>query len=309
MQPLVSVVIPTLGRPSLQEAVASALRQGVDVDVVIVDDSGATDGGVAGRIGGTAPTHPDDRVRVVRTPGRIGAAAARNLGMTECRGDFIALLDDDDVWFDGHLSDALDVLGHRADCDIYAARGLVLDESGQGRVEPAVLVGDRTVADYFFERAAWRSRNRRILTPTLVFRSRLKDHPMEAHRSVNEDTWWLLTAERDRGATLVQSAHIGVLVHTSSARNAQRWTDDLGTWIDDVDHLKPGAAAVESLTLFGRPAVRAGDPRRLLTVSRDVVRRPGGWAWAPVLAVHTAAAAAIGATRPIKRIAGARRSS
>lgn len=287
MPSLVSVVIPTIGRPSLETAIGSVLDQGVDVEVVVVDDSGA--GAVSADLG--------DQVRVVRTSGRTGAAAARNVGMAECRGEFFAFLDDDDVWMPGHLADALDVLGRRPEVDVYASRGLVLDETGSGRVEPAVLVGDRTVAEYFFGRGAWRSRNRRILTPTLVARSTLRDHPMESGRAVNEDTWWLLTAERDRGARLVQSPHVGVVVHGSSDRNEGRWREDLGDWLDRVEELQPGAAATEQLAMFGRPAVRAGRPETLVPVARDILRRPRGWTWAPVLAAHMAAAGAVALRR------------
>lgn len=280
MRAEVSVVIPSIGRPSLVDAVDSARSQGVDVEVIVVDDSGSDAVEPAGMPG----------VRVLRTPGRVGAAAARNLGMRAATAPLLAFLDDDDVWLPGHLQDAVRTLAARPAATIYAACGLVLDEHGAGRVAPSVLVGDRTVARYFFERPAWRSRNRRILTPTLVFRDTLKTHLMEPGRAVNEDTWWLLTAERDRGARLVQSAHVGVVVHGSAARTGARWSDDLGSWLDDVDRLHPGAAATEQLTMLGRPAVRAGDPAQVARLSRDVLSRPGGWTWTPVLALHGAAA-------------------
>lgn len=290
MSARVSVIVPTVGRDSLFLALESVRSQGVETEIVVVDDSGSA--AVDDSLGSD--------VRVIHTSGRLGAAEARNVGLAAARGEFIAFLDDDDVWLPGHLEDALTLLTARPDVDLYASCGLVLDEVGRGRVEPAVLVGPRSVAQYFFERSAWRSRCRRILTPTLVFRSTLRSHLMEGHRAVNEDTWWLLTAERDRGAVLAQSSHIGVIVHGSGDRTHSRWRTELGDWLDDVDALSPGAAATEQLTMLARPAVRSGRPDVVLNVGRDVIRRPHGWTWAPVIGLHLAAAGAVGAARQIR---------
>src|SRR3712207_3634410 len=98
--PLLSVVIPTWNRARLVcEAVASALAQGAEgsVEVVVVDD-GSTDGtcdALASRFG--------DSVRVLRTEGRRGPGAARNLGVRASRGELIGFLDSDDLWLEGKL--------------------------------------------------------------------------------------------------------------------------------------------------------------------------------------------------------------
>ena len=89
-QPLVSVVIPTHDRPRLvQRAIRSVLAQvGVDLDIVVVDDGSDP----------AVPCHADPRVRVLRNQGARGVAAARNLGVEAATGDWVAFLDDDDLW-------------------------------------------------------------------------------------------------------------------------------------------------------------------------------------------------------------------
>ena len=89
----VSVVIPTRDRwPLLATTLTSALAQeAVELEVVIVDDGSAS----------PAPATPpfdDDRVRVVRNESSLGVARARNRGIGEAHGEWIAFLDDDDVW-------------------------------------------------------------------------------------------------------------------------------------------------------------------------------------------------------------------
>lgn len=102
--PLVSVIIPTLDRPAIaRRAIASALgQQGVTVEVVVVDD------------GGREPLLDqlhvvDSRVRVLRNDRTQGVAAARNRGIAESHGQWIAFLDDDDVWAPHKLRRQLDV--------------------------------------------------------------------------------------------------------------------------------------------------------------------------------------------------------
>lgn len=86
--PTVSVVIPTLGRRSrLANAVRAArLQIGVEVQVVVALD------------GATEEMALDGDVTVRRLPERRGQAAARNAGLEAADGEWVALLDDDDLW-------------------------------------------------------------------------------------------------------------------------------------------------------------------------------------------------------------------
>ncbi len=69
------------------------------LEVVVVDD-GSSDG-TAAAVQEIAAQ--DDRVRLIRTPNR-GQAAARNRGICEAAGEFIAPLDHDDLWEVSKLS-------------------------------------------------------------------------------------------------------------------------------------------------------------------------------------------------------------
>lgn len=104
MKPVVTVVIPTKDRwPLLQRALGCALHQrDVSLEVVVVDDGSATPA-PRGLAEGT-----DSRVRCVRQPHSGGVARARNRGIEIARGDWIAFLDDDDLWAPGHLRAVLD---------------------------------------------------------------------------------------------------------------------------------------------------------------------------------------------------------
>ena len=98
----VSVVIPTCGRVDLLScAVGTALGQGVEVEVVVVDDASA-DGTAA-----WLADQKDARLRVVRHTTQRGVSAARNSGIRAARGTWIAFLDDDDAWAPDKLESQL----------------------------------------------------------------------------------------------------------------------------------------------------------------------------------------------------------
>ena len=103
----VSVVIPTHDRSGLlQLALLSVLDQrDVDLEVIVVDDGSSDDTPqVVGRI-------DDSRVRLVRHDAPLGVSAARNRGIAEARGRWVAFLDDDDIWAPDKLLLQLRALG------------------------------------------------------------------------------------------------------------------------------------------------------------------------------------------------------
>src|SRR5260370_556256 len=91
--PKISVVIPTHNRvDKVSKAIDSALAQTfTDLEVIVVDD-GSSDG--TGRV--LEETH-GNRIRYFFQTNQ-GASVARNRGIEEARGEWIAFLDSDDCW-------------------------------------------------------------------------------------------------------------------------------------------------------------------------------------------------------------------
>lgn len=94
----ISVIIPTFNRAwTLKRAVDSALAQDYPHREIIVVDDGSTDG--------TRELLAEykDNIRVLVQENK-GVSAARNFGIRESQGSFIALLDSDDAWEPDKLS-------------------------------------------------------------------------------------------------------------------------------------------------------------------------------------------------------------
>lgn len=92
-KPLVSVIIPTFNRASMVvEAVDSVLAQSYHPLEIIVVDDGSTDDTEA-RLAGYG-----ERIKVIRRSLNRGVSAARNCGIRQSCGQYVALLDSDDLW-------------------------------------------------------------------------------------------------------------------------------------------------------------------------------------------------------------------
>jgi glycosyltransferase involved in cell wall biosynthesis len=96
---MISVIIPTFNRAKfLGEAVRSALGQkdsGEDIEILVVDDGSTDDTGESLR---ALPGN----IRYIRRE-HAGVSAARNLGISESNGEWVAFLDSDDLWLPGKL--------------------------------------------------------------------------------------------------------------------------------------------------------------------------------------------------------------
>jgi GT2 family glycosyltransferase len=91
----VTVVIPTFDRDELlRGAVESVLAQTAPVRKVLVVDNG---------INPVSCCFDDDRVEVLRTEPRIGPSRPRNFGVEQASTEYVAFLDDDDVWLPDYL--------------------------------------------------------------------------------------------------------------------------------------------------------------------------------------------------------------
>lgn len=130
-RPLVSVVIPSHnGAKFIPEAIDSVVRQGYsELQLILVDDgsSDETDAVVA-----RLPIE----VRYLKNARKSGPAEARNRGIREALGDYVAFLDVDDLWPAQNLHRLVDHLLARPELDVVHGYGhlMVLDPAS-GRYE------------------------------------------------------------------------------------------------------------------------------------------------------------------------------
>ncbi|MBO4276523.1 glycosyltransferase [Candidatus Saccharibacteria bacterium] len=108
---LVSCVIPSYKRSdTLKRAIDSVLNQSYKkIEVLIVDDNEKGDEWDR-KLKRLMKTYADARVRLIVQPVHINGAVARNYGIKEAKGEFIAFLDDDDEWEKDKIEKQLELL-------------------------------------------------------------------------------------------------------------------------------------------------------------------------------------------------------
>lgn len=129
----VSVIITTYGRDIkiVKEAVESAENQSFDnLEVLIIDDNGY----------GTKKQFENQkffsesgykRVRYLANEKNEGVQFSRNRGILESEGEFVAFLDDDDVWFEDKIEKQIKLMQGTENCGMVFCDGYYMLNDGE----------------------------------------------------------------------------------------------------------------------------------------------------------------------------------
>jgi cellulose synthase/poly-beta-1,6-N-acetylglucosamine synthase-like glycosyltransferase len=145
-----SVIIPTFNRRELlRRTVESVISQvGTEFEIIVIDD-GSTDGTLE-MLRTSAP-----RVRTLTQTNR-GPGAARNLGMQNASGDYIAFLDSDDLWFSWTLNTYRAVIQQCGRPAFIAGRPFRFSDESQLSAAREEELKLESFADYFASGDQWR---------------------------------------------------------------------------------------------------------------------------------------------------------
>ena len=122
--PLVSVIIPTYNRIDfLEEAVLSAVNQTYNnIEILVVDD------GSSFNYAQSICENYSNCKYLYKKNG--GLSSARNYGIHEAKGEFIAFLDDDDFWEVTKIEKQVKILLEKSDIDCVHSAAKVVDSNG-----------------------------------------------------------------------------------------------------------------------------------------------------------------------------------
>lgn len=137
MMPGVSVIIPTYSHQDFVLATLDSVfaQTFTDYEVIVVNDGSPDDTAEVLR-----PLAEAGRIRYIQQQNQ-GQSAARNRGIAEAQGEFIALLDDDDLWPPDKLEWQVQLLRENADA--------VLVYGGVSLVDPQFERERDSQKDYF----------------------------------------------------------------------------------------------------------------------------------------------------------------
>lgn len=131
---MISVVIPLFNKEGLiGDTINSVLNQTCQNFEIVVVNDGSSDHSVV-----EVEAINDCRIRLINQS-NAGVSEARNRGIQEAKGKYIAFLDADDKWHPDYLESINELIKAYPDCDVLTARYQFIDEYGNTR--PSILRG------------------------------------------------------------------------------------------------------------------------------------------------------------------------
>ncbi|MGA0555821.1 glycosyltransferase family 2 protein [Larkinella sp. VNQ87] len=123
MTPLVSIITATYNRSNvLQYTIRSVLDQTFSNWEMLIVGDGCTDDTEQ-----VVAAFQDSRIRFIKLPENIGEQSGpNNEGLKQARGEFVAMLNHDDLWFPDHLQRGLDAL-RQPKTDVVIGMGVVVN--------------------------------------------------------------------------------------------------------------------------------------------------------------------------------------
>jgi glycosyltransferase involved in cell wall biosynthesis len=131
---MISVVIPLYNKEGqIEKTLRTVLLQTYQNFEIVVVDDGSTDRSVE-----IVTTMGDKRIRLIHQQ-NAGVSAARNRGIAEAKGEFVALLDADDEWKRDYLATQMRLVERYPQCDVFATNYEFRNEYGD--VVPTIIRG------------------------------------------------------------------------------------------------------------------------------------------------------------------------
>ncbi|MCC5635515.1 glycosyltransferase [Nostoc sp. CHAB 5844] len=196
-QEIVSVVIPTRNRPQVvSRAVKSALAQTLaTIEIIVVVD------GPDGETVKALSEIGDSRLKVVELVNNIGPSGARNAGVREAKGSWIAFLDDDDEWLPQKLERQLELAKNSAyDYPVVASRFISQTAKGKFIWPRRLPKPSEPLSEYLFVRNSFFQGEGFMQTSTFFTRKELlQKMPLDEKFYRHEDWEWLLRVSATAG--------------------------------------------------------------------------------------------------------------
>lgn len=128
MRPKVSVIMPCYNAEKyIEDAINSILGQTFECFELIIIDDGSTDRSLSYAY---ALQEKDDRIKIIRNESNRGIGYSRNRGIRESRGEYIALMDTDDIAYSNRFKDQVTVLDENKEIDAVSGYYDIITQNG-----------------------------------------------------------------------------------------------------------------------------------------------------------------------------------
>lgn len=184
----VSVIIPSVGRSSLDAAINSALEQSMQpLEVLVVLNN-------CKQVDSQFMSHP--RVKFINDPNVKNGNQARNMGVRLAQGTYVAFLDDDDVFLPNKLESQISYINSLSNSKALITTSFYYNLPEGNYYPREVYRNNQSISRYLFFRTSLRNSHKALpsitwLAPRSLFQEIQFDDDLLGH----QDWEWLLRAE------------------------------------------------------------------------------------------------------------------
>lgn len=149
---LVSVIIPTHNRSTyLKRAIDSVLHQSYQQIEIIIVANGCRDN-TTDTVNQIKKDHPSQPILYFEIAEKIGGSKARNIGIEHASGEYLAFLDDDDIWFSHIIASHIKKLAENTHC-IVSVNCIYIhgDQEQQYKTSTIRQPAEHTFQDLYYE--------------------------------------------------------------------------------------------------------------------------------------------------------------
>jgi glycosyltransferase involved in cell wall biosynthesis len=263
--PDVSVLMPVVNPHPVffREAVQSVLVQSLaNFELLVVEDPSLSE--AAPTLGAIA----DGRVRLIRNAERTGLVRQLNQGLRECRSEFVARMDADDVAEPERFRQQVELLTRCPDVAVVGSQLQIIDEAGRSR-------GYRTYPVIHSQILTAFPRYNPLAHPSVMFRRSVVvaagGYTANLHNE-DYDLWSRLAVEGHRFANL-SDALLRYRVHAGAVKSTRLRTMIRGTLEVKDRYWRSRMTPRDRLRLFGERCLLALPPRLVMAMFKRTAYR------------------------------------
>lgn len=275
MGPLVSIIIPTLNRAELlRRAIESVLAQTyTPIEVVVVID------GIDDPTERLLTNYSNDhRIKVIQNNYSTGGAEARNIGVANAGGEWIAFLDDDDEWMPNKLELQMNE-GLRSGSEYPIVYSRLIARSPEADYVWPVRERreSESMSEYLFCRNTLSQGEGMIQTSTiLALKQLLVRIPFTKGLPKHQDWDWLLRVSSHIGVTFVMCPETLAIWYIEESRSSvskkEDWRASL-QWVLSMTPFMTGKARSSFLLIIlGNSVIKQRSVTGILCVLYNAVR-------------------------------------
>lgn len=218
MIPEISVIIPYYNNAS---TIGSTLRtvaqqEYAPLEVILVNDA-SPDWAQGEKI---VNTFVDLPLNVIHHPENNNGSAARNTGIKNAKGEYLAFLDADDEWLPNHLSTYIKLLNANNNKDLFYCRSIIKTDGFDDLVMPENGLETQNLSEYLFCNKGF------IPTPSIFVSREMALSNLFNEDLIRHQDYDFLFRLNEKGIKFRFSEHIGVIVHWENNDTDKKG----GTW-------------------------------------------------------------------------------